>query len=106
MVQILIDLPVEVAEQIKRRASQSGRSISAEAEALLAAVPALPPAALHNEAFGTGFAAELITLGITVSDGVALEESLRAIRESRFDSIHRWIDWGLGDEDAETSVGP
>lgn len=99
MVQLVIDLPAEVAERLKRRAAQSGRTVASEAQAVLAAVPMEPATHQCNEAFGTGLAAELVALGITPSDGIALDASLDAIRTSRSDGIHRWIDWGFDDDD-------
>jgi plasmid stability protein len=107
MVQLVIELPQELADRLQRRAGRTGRSIAAEVQELLTAAPMTLGSAPSNAAFGTGLAADLAELGIgiTPSVGVALDESLAAVCHSRSDSIHRWIDWGFDDEDAESNSG-
>ena len=90
---VIRDLPDDLAERLAQCAALSGRSIEAEAIAALSSLPATRQTVRSNEPFGNALSSRMAAIGITNEDCEALERSLDAIRSSRSDSIHRWIDF-------------
>ena len=93
MNQLLISVPEEIVARLRRRAERTGRSLEAEAlDVLEHAEMPLPPLR-HNDPFSVALSRRLAEVGMTQDDWEALARSLEAVRGSRGDSIHRWIDF-------------
>ena len=90
---VIDDLPADTLVRLKQRAHATGRSVEAEARALLTETTAtgMPGG---NEALGTGLSDRLASIGLTKNDTDELDRSLAAIRSARLDQIHRWVDFG------------
>ena len=93
---VIEDIPAELVERLRRRAERTGRTLEAEALDVLSHADLPLPPARSNEPLGTALASRLAEIGLTQEDWNALAESLEAVRFSRGDSIHRWVDFGDG----------
>ena len=91
---VIADVPDEVAERLRRRAAASGRTLEGEVRALLSSVAEPAAAQQANEPLGDAIAQCVLETGLTVEAWNDLDRSLIAIRSSRGDSLHRWVDFG------------
>lgn len=81
MAQLLVrDIPDEVKERLRRRASLHGRSLEAEVREILSSVPNPPAEPEKREGLGTAMARRARELGITNED---VDELERIIQEGR-----------------------
>jgi len=90
---IIADLPDEVETRLRERAAKSGRTVEAEIRSLLTSAMESPPSLKSNEPFATSLTNRVRAIGLTEEAWEELDRSLEAIRGSRHDSIHRWLDF-------------
>ena len=82
MAQLLVrDLPDEVKERLRRRATAHGRSLEAEVREILSRVEETPATADEKEGLGTAMARRSRELGITNEDVDELDRIIEAGRK-------------------------
>ena len=94
---IIRDLPEELLVRLRRRAEQSGHSVEQEALDILFDSIEQHASALPNEPFAAALSRRMAEIGLSNADWQELDRSLDAARQSRSDSIHRWIDFANAD---------
>lgn len=94
MSQLVIgDVPDDLVERLRQRAERTGRTVEAEALAVLSNAELPAPLVRSNEPLGAALSRRLGEIGLLQEGWTALAESLEAVRSSRSDSIHRWVDF-------------